>query len=181
MELLTASNIILALLSLAVVAFGFLAVHTEKLLHSAIYLFLTLLGIAGMYLQMNYEFLAGVEVSVYAGGIVILFIFGIMMVHRVAENSEHVCCGKKGIAALAALMGIALVLITLFVTADFGWQNEVAEDAAEYANNVDMEQIGYTLLGTNRHEFLLPFEATGILLLACIIGAIVVANKKKEA
>lgn len=179
-EIITANNIIFALLSLMVTVGGFLAVYTEKLLHSAIYLFIALLGIAGMYLQMSYEFLAGVEVSVYAGGIVILFIFGIMMVHRVAENSEHVSCNKKGLAAMAAGLGALLVLITIAVYPCFGYQYEIAEEAAQYAENIDMQSIGLTLLGTDKHEYLLPFEATGILLLACIIGAIVIANKKKE-
>ena len=166
-----------------------MTVRTEKLLHSAIYLFITLLGIAGLYLQMDYEFLAGVEVSVYAGGIVILFIFGIMMVHRVAENSEHVSCMKKTVAGIAAFAGVLLVLATIFTQTNLAScccgedaciVAQQAADAQAYAQSVNMDLIGRTLLGTDRHQYLLPFEATGILLLACIIGAVVVANKKKE-
>ncbi|MCQ2208037.1 MAG: NADH-quinone oxidoreductase subunit J [Paludibacteraceae bacterium] len=176
MELITANNIIFALLSVVVLGGGLLSVLTEKLMHAAFYLFLTLVGIAGLYLQMSYDFLAAAQLSVYAGGILMLFIFAIVLVHRIGENSEHVRIEKKVWAGIAALSGIALVLCTMFLFGNFS----ADASADQLVSNVNMELIGRTLLGTGKHQYLLPFEATGILLLACIIGALVIANKEKE-
>ncbi len=176
-ELLTANNIIFVLLSMVILAGGLLSVLTEKLMHAAFYLFLTLVGIAGLYLHMNYEFLAAAQLSVYAGGILMLFIFAIVLVHRIGENSESVSCKKKGWAAIASISGAVLVLATLFIYGNFA--NCPAADAFT-ESKVNMKLIGTTLLGTGKNQYLLPFEATGILLLACIIGALVIANKEKE-
>jgi NADH-quinone oxidoreductase subunit J len=115
MEYLTANNIIFALLSAVILICALLSVTTNKLLRAAIYLFFALIGIAGLYLQLSYEFLAAVELSVYAGGIVILFVFAIFLVHRIGENSEEVSLSKKAIAGLAAAAGVALCLSTLFM------------------------------------------------------------------
>ena len=171
MEFITANNIIFALLSVIVLGCGLLSVLTEKLMHAAFYLFLTLVGVAGLYLQMSYDFL------VYAGGILMLFIFAIVLVHRIGENSEHVRMGKKARAGFAALCGIAVVLCTMFLFGNFSEDPNADQIVEKIAN---MDKLGRTLLGTGEHQYLLPFEATGILLLACIIGALVIANKEKE-
>lgn len=180
MELITANNIIFALLSVVVLGCGLLSVLTEKLMHAAFYLFLTLVGVAGLYLQMSYDFLAAAQLSVYAGGILMLFIFAIVLVHRIGENSEHVRMGKKVYAGIAAFCGIAVVLSTLFLFGNFNADASVYKSAKEIEGIANMTAIGNTLLGTDKHQYLLPFEATGILLLACIIGALVIANKEKE-
>lgn len=179
MELITANNIIFALLSVVVLGCGLLSVLTEKLMHAAFYLFLTLVGVAGLYLQMSFDFLAAAQLSVYAGGILMLFIFAIVLVHRIGENSEHVRTGKKVWAGIAAFCGIALVLCTMFIFGNFS-EYPSATQFKEFENQLVMKHIGETLLGTGKHQYLLPFEATGILLLACIIGALVIANKEKE-
>lgn len=196
MDLLTANNIIFVLLSAVILGGALLSVLTEKLMHAAFYLFLTLVGIAGLYLQMSYDFLAAAQLSVYAGGILMLFIFAIVLVHKIGENSERVSMTKKGWAGLAALAGVLIVTCTAFTKGKF----EDFESVCKYANvkteivegtkdadgkvitegSASMANIGKSLLGTEKHQYLLPFEATGILLLACIIGALVIANKEKE-
>ncbi|MBQ0030175.1 MAG: NADH-quinone oxidoreductase subunit J [Paludibacteraceae bacterium] len=173
--LLTGNNILFAILTVVVLCSALLSVLTEKLMHAAFYLFLTLVGIAAMYMQMQYEFLAGAQLSVYAGGILMLFIFAIVLVHHIGENSESVSPKKKWIAAIASISGVILCLITMY-----GTNFNVNPEADELVKNVNMETLGYALLGTGKNQYLLPFEATGILLLACIIGAVVIANKEKE-
>lgn len=173
---LTANNIIFVLLSAMILGGGLLSVLTEKLMHAALYLFITLVGIAGLYLHMSYDFLAAAQLSVYAGGILMLFIFAIVLVHKIGESSEKVRPQKKAWAAMAAISGSVLVLATLFIYVNFAG----CAGAEEFVEKVDMQMIGKTLLGTEKHQYLLPFEATGILLLACIIGALVIANKEKE-
>lgn len=178
MEYLTASNIIFVILSVCVLLFGALTVTTTRILRAATYLFFVLFGIAGLYLQMNYEFLAAVQLSVYAGGIVILFIFAIVLVKSLGEEKEKMSKFKSIMGGIAAVSGLALTLITVFkdklsVTADLSRANEIS-------SNVDMELIGQTLMGTEKFQYLLPFEASSILLLACIIGSLVVAQINKE-
>lgn len=180
MEYLTASNIIFVILSACVLLFGVLTVTTTRILRAATYLFFVLFGIAGLYLQMNYEFLAAVQLSVYAGGIVVLFIFAIVLIKSLGEQKEKTSKIKSimgAVGAVAALSGLALTLITVFkykfVTADFTRSEEIA-------NNLDMHQLGDTLMGTSQFQYLLPFEASSILLLACIIGSLVVAQINKE-
>ena len=182
MEYLTANNIIFALLSAVILICALLSVTTNKLLRAAIYLFFALIGIAGLYLQLSYEFLAAVELSVYAGGIVILFVFAIFLVHRIGENSEEVSLSKKVIAGLAAAAGVALCLSTLFMYeyTTFHLTPEAQMNAETFTQTINMDMIGKALLGTGKHQYLLPFEATGILLLACIIGSLVIAKKEKE-
>ncbi len=177
MEYLTASNIIFVILSACVLLFGVLTVTTTRILRAATYLFFVLFSIAGLYLHMNYEFLAAVQLSVYAGGVVVLFIFAIVLIKSLGEQKEKTSKIKSIMGAVAALSGLALTLITVFkykfVTADFTRSEEIA-------NNLDMHQIGDTLMGTSQYQYLLPFEASSILLLACIIGSLVVAQINKE-
>jgi NADH-quinone oxidoreductase subunit J len=177
MEFLTASNIIFVILSVTILFFGVMMVTETKILRSATYLFFVLFGVAGLYLQMNYEFLAAVQLSVYAGGIVVLFIFAILLIKGLGEEKEKNSKQKSIMGAIAAFSGLALSLITIFkykfVTADFS-------RATEITSNLNMQQIGNTLMGTEKHQYLLPFEASSILLLACIIGGLVVAQINKE-
>lgn len=177
MEYLTASNIIFALLSFTILFFGVLTVTTTKILRAATYLFFVLFGIAGLYLQMNYEFLAAVQLSVYAGGIVILFIFAILMIKSLGEEKETMSKSKVIMGMIASISGLAVSLITIFkykfVTTDFSRANEIAAE-------LDMNKVGNVLMGTEKFQYLLPFEASSILLLACIVGSLVVAQINKE-
>ena len=179
MEFLTASNIIFVILATTILSFGVLTVTSTKILHAATYLFFVLFGIAGLYLHMNYQFLAAVQLSVYAGGVIILIFFAIVLVKNLGERQEKMSKYKAILGGIAALSGLALSLITIcrykFVTTDAERSNEITE-------NLDMHQIGETLMGTEQFQYLLPFEASSILLLACIVGALVVAqiNGKEE-
>lgn len=177
MELLTASNIIFALLSMVILVFGVLTVTSTKILHAATYLFFVLFGIAGLYLHMSYEFLAAVQLSVYAGGVVVLIVFAILLVKSLGEDTETLPTFKSILGCIAVFGGVLVTLTTLFgykfVTADYTRANELAE-------GIDMTLIGETLMSTGKFQYLLPFEASSVLLLACIIGSLAVAQKHKE-
>ena len=181
MEFLTASNIIFALLSMVILVFGVMTVTSTKILHAATYLFFVLFGIAGLYLHMNYEFLAAVQLSVYAGGVVVLIVFAILLVKSLGEETETLPTFKTILGCIASFAGVLVSLVTLFgykfVTADYQLTDEMAE-------SITMSQIGETLMSTGKFQYLLPFEASSVLLLACIIGSLVVAqkhNNKEEA
>lgn len=180
MEYITASNIIFVILAFSILFFGVMTVTSTRILRAATSLFFVLFGIAGLYLQMNYEFLAAVQLSVYAGGIVVLFVFAIFLVKNLGEEKEKLSKFKSIMGGLSAVSGLAISLSIIlkekvFVTAD-------TVRADEIAASIDMKWVGDTLMGTERFQYLLPFEAASVLLLACIIGGLVVAqiNKKEE-
>ncbi len=176
MEFLTASNIIFFILAAATLLFGILTVTTTKIMRAATYLFFTLFCIAGIYLQLSYEFLAAVQLSVYAGGVVILIVFAITLIKGLGEDKEVNIGLKRIMGLIAAIIGSFTVCITIM---KFGFVLDY-ETAEILAQDIDMQSIGGTLMGTNKYEYLLPFEASSILLLACIIGSIAVAQKNKE-
>ena len=173
---LTPSNIVFFFLAAVILVCGVLSVTTTKILRAATYLFFVLVAIAGLYLLMNYQFLAAVQLSVYAGGIVVLFVFAILLIQRIGEETEKITFSKKTLSAIAAFSGVLLCLVLIY---SFGFIYDMNE-ANEIAATIDMQQIGTTLMGTEKYQYLLPFEAAGVLLLACIVGSIVIAQQKKE-
>ena len=173
---LTPSNIVFFILAAIILVCGFLSVTTTKILRAATYLFFVLVAIAGLYLLLNYQFLAAVQLSVYAGGIVVLFVFAILLIQRIGEETEKITFSKKTLSAIAAASGVILCLVLIY---SFGFISDMNK-ANEIADAIDMQKIGTTLMGTDKYQYLLPFEAAGVLLLACIIGSIVIAQQKKE-
>lgn len=176
LEYATAPNITFLFLAAIILVCGILSVTTTKILRAATYLFFVLFAIAGLYLLLNYQFLAAVQLSVYAGGIVVLFVFAILLVQRIGEKTEDVTFSKKMLSAIAAVTGITVCLAVIL---GYGFISDMNE-ANEIAAQIDMQQVGTTLMGTDKYQYLLPFEAAGVLLLACIIGSIVIAQQKKE-
>ncbi|MCQ2195081.1 MAG: NADH-quinone oxidoreductase subunit J [Paludibacteraceae bacterium] len=175
MDIFSANNIIFFLLATVILVFGFLSVTTTKILRAATYLFFVLFAIAGLYLFLSYEFIAAVQLSVYAGGIVVLFVFAILLVKNLGEQTEQVSSKKKLVGGIAAVSGVIVALTTIFKHGFI-----IAESADATAEATKMEAIGNALMGADQYQYLLPFEASSILLLACIIGSIVVAQKNKE-
>lgn len=174
-ELFTANNIVFCILSAVILVCGFMSVASTKILRAATYLFFTLFAVAGLYLTLSYEFIAAVQLSVYAGGILVLLIFAIMLVKNLGTDTEETTFVHKAIAGAAALAGTVFTFIAM---SNYGFIAD--EEADQAASLVDMKMIGQTLMGTDKYQYLLAFEAVSILLLACIVGSIVVATKSKE-
>ena len=165
------SIIMYLITALAIVIFSVLAVTTRKILRAATYLLFTLFATAAIYFQLDYEFLGAVHIAVYAGGIVVLFVFSILLTSHPGDNSEELASKQRRIgllAAIAMLLVAGYSLVTRFSTFITAADNSGA----------DMKEIGERLLGTGHFEYLLPFEAVSVLLLACIIGGVVVARKR---
>ncbi|GHU69816.1 NADH dehydrogenase subunit J [Bacteroidia bacterium] len=166
--------IIFICLGVASLVLSILAVTSKSLLRSAVYLLIILLCTAGFYLLLNYHFLAAVQVSVYAGGVAVLFIFAIFLTSNKGDVMTKHQTRKYVMGGLAALAGIAVTAFVLFkhrflYAADNGVEGDV---------EIDMQQIGSALMGTEKYQYLLPFEVLSLLLLACIIGGILIARKK---
>ena len=166
-------NIILYFVAaLSIVVFSVLTVTTKKILRSATYLMFVLLATAVIYFQMNYEFLGAVQIAVYAGGIVVLFVFAIMLTHKPGKDAEPLSMHKKWLGLAASLLGVAVCGYALFSYAKFCGAKITA------VSTMDMSELGHTLLSTEKLGYLLPFEAISVLLLACIIGGVVIARKR---
>ncbi|MCC8176340.1 MAG: NADH-quinone oxidoreductase subunit J [Bacteroidales bacterium] len=171
MESSIASILCYIAIAVTIVVCSVLAVTTRKILRAATYLLFTLFGAAAMYFQLDYEFLGAVQIAVYAGGIVVLFVFAILLTSHPGDNTARLESKKRivGLVAAVAMLGITgWALVSRCVEA-------VALPAME---NPEMHTIGTTLMGTGHGEYLLPFEAVSVLLLVCIIGGVVVARKR---
>ena len=87
MELI-ANQVIFYLLSAIIVIFSILTVTTRRLLHAATYLLFVLFATAGIYFQLDYHFLGAVQVTIYAGGIIVLYVFSILLTSRVGDKAK---------------------------------------------------------------------------------------------
>ena len=166
-----AEQIIFYILAAIIVGGSLLAVTSRRIIRAATYLLFVLLATAGIYLLMEYHFLAAVQVAVYAGGVMVLFIFSILLTHRPGENVLFEKPKRVIFSGIAALAGLALCGHIIY--------NNVFK-AYEYVaqGQIEMETIGLTMMGTGYKQYLLPFEAISLLLLACIIGGIMIARKR---
>lgn len=166
--------IIFSCLGAAMLALSIMAVTSGSLLRSATYLLLVLLCTAGFYLFLNYHFLAAVQVSVYAGGVVILFIFAIFLTTSKGEVLFKHQIRRYVFGFLCVAAGIGLTAFVLFKHRFLYESNTSMVGEQE----ISMSLIGQTLMGTGKYQYLLPFEVLSVLLLACIIGGILIARKK---
>ena len=153
-----------------------LVITQRNVVHSAMFLAATLLAVAGIFLTQRAEFLAGVQVIVYVGGILVLFVFVIMLiaVHR-AEGERQF--NRQWFLALVT-SGILIVEFGYVIyrgRESFVLPPAVASPAMPAAGNSKL--VGRALYTT----YLLPFEIASILLLVAIVGAVVLSKKKTQA
>ena len=165
------STIIFYLLAALTLVSAVLAVTTRMILRAAIYLLFSLIGIAGIYFWLQYEFIAAVQIVVYVGGIVVLIIFSIFLTQQAGEELPRQKLGRQLFAALAAFCGLALVMLQL---AQHTFTPTTNQPIAPSVAN-----IGNQMLGVDDNGYALPFEVVSILLLAALIGCIVIALKSK--
>ena len=166
-------NIILYfIVAIAIIAFSVLTVTTRKILRSATYLLFVLFATAIIYFQMDYQFLGAVQIAVYAGGILVLFVFAIMLTHKPGQDADVLASHRRWLGLSAAVAGVALCGYGLFSYGNF------AKRLLNGSVDVNMEKIGQFLLSTDKYGYLLPFEAISVLLLACIIGGVVIARRR---
>lgn len=166
-----AEQIIFSILAFIIVVFSILTVTSRRIIRSATFLLFVLLATAGLYLLMDYHFLFAVQIAVYGGGIMVLFIFSILLTHRPGEEVLFEKPGKMILAFLGSIAGLGICGHIIFHNVSKVYQYV---DGGQ----LDMKLVGTTMMGTDKYQFLLPFEAVSILLLACIIGGIMIARKR---
>jgi NADH-quinone oxidoreductase subunit J len=168
----TGAQIMFYIFAAVILVFSVLTVTSRKILRAATYLLFVLIATAGIYFMLKYEFLAAVQLTLYAGGIVVLIIFSILLTSHISEKFEQISKMKTIASFLASAAG-AILVSSVFIQYKF-----VA--TTKEALNVDMEIIGKSLLSYEREGFVLPFEVISILLLAAMVGAIVIAKKSDD-
>jgi len=141
---------------------------------SALFLVLNFCSLAGLYLTLNAQFIAVAQVIVYAGAIMVFFLFVIMLLNPEREKRffEQKAKLRIFIIAIVALVLLQVVYI-IFLSSP---SEKISSDAARSMETGTVENIGREMF-TN---YVLPFEAAGFLLLAATIGALVLAKKKFE-
>ena len=165
-------TIIFYIISAILIVFSVLTVTTNKILRAAVYLLFTLVATAAFYFMMEYEFLAAVQLTVYAGGIVVLIIFSILLTHQINMNLEKSDKLKKISSALIVLLGAIIVMFTI--------SKYTFIPSYEVGTDTSVNAIGRQLLSYGEGGYILPFEVISILLLAAMIAAIIIAKKEKE-
>ena len=158
------------LLSFLGVFFALLVVFSKNPVHSVLYLILTFFTIAGQYIVLNAEFLAAVHVIVYAGAIMVLFLYVIMLLNLNQEAEPH----KSNIIKFAATISAGLLLIILI--GSLKGTEQITTTAIASANVGMVKSLGKVLF----NEFLLPFEVSSILLLAAMVGAVMLGKPEKN-
>lgn len=146
---------------------GMLAVTSRQIFRSAIFLLFSLVGIAGLFFWMQYDFIASVQIVVYVGGITVLIIFSIFLTQQAGELLPKQKMSRQVFAALAAFCGFTLTLLQLC--------QHTFKSTADQPLLPSVSNIGDRMLGTQENGFALPFEVVSILLLAALIGCIVIA------
>jgi NADH-quinone oxidoreductase subunit J len=150
---------------------GILVITRKNAVHSALALIFTLLAQAGLYLMLYAPFVAGVQIILYAGGIMVLFLFVIMLVNieRAMKERQFNKQWLVGIVAAGALGGLFITVYTKGMT--IFPEHAVPSSNLEAANT---QSVGMLLYG----QYMFPFEIASLLLLVAIIGAVVMAKKR---
>jgi len=151
---------------------GVLVITRRNPVHSALALIVTLLALAGIYLMLYAPFVAGVQIILYAGGIMVLFLFVIMLVsiERVEKEKQF---NKQWIVAILASFGLGLLFVMVFTKSTL-LRELTKNPVAQFTENNNTQQMGYALYG----NYMLAFEIASLLLLVAIVGAVVMAKKK---
>lgn len=142
-------------------------VTAKNVVHAALYLVVTLASVAGVYLILAAEFVAWVQILIYVGAIVILFLFGLMLTK--APIGRDTLDNQQRLVALLVAVGVLAGLVFLLNGA-FDWNDPANEITASHTDTL---AVGTSLF----RDYVLPFEAISFLLLAALIGAVVLARK----
>lgn len=162
--------IIFSGLAFMMVIAALFAVTSSKIMRATTLLLFVLFGTAGLYFMLHYTFLGAVQITVYAGGIVVLLIFVVLLLGKGSVDVTQTSMRRYLAGTVTAMTGMILT-IYLINTTQFS-------QGTVNADGVAMRELGLALMGTEKYNYILPFEVMSVLLLACTVGAILIARKK---
>ncbi len=176
MDITSFRGIIFAAAALIAVLASLLMVTRKDPIHSALWMIVTFFAMAVIYLLLNAQFIAVAQVMVYAGAIMMLIIFVIMLVRMEKgeeERSEKPRVSKTKVAG--AILAVLLFLEVLFGALFYQTTGRLGEYPADFVNDVgQVRTVGSLLYG----RYLFPFEIASLLLLVGIVGAVVIVKRK---
>jgi len=159
--------------ALLVLGGGVLTITRRNAIHSAVWLIVSLLGVAGLYLQLQAEFLFAVQIILYVGGIMLLFLFVIMLVNLDQAAHERQF-NRQWLVALAAVIAVGAQIGWFLYRGAGAFHLGVASAGAAAQNAGNTEMIADSLFS----EYLLPFEIASLLLLVAVVGSVIMAKKR---
>ena len=177
MDMASFKGFIFIIAALIAIAASLLMVTRKSPIHSALWMIVTFFAMAVIYLLLNAQFIAVAQVMVYAGAIMMLILFVIMMVHmeKGPEDEEPKKSGKPKAKVAGALITLILLVEVLFGSLFFQMSGRTGDYPAEMVNNIgNVRTVGSLLYG----QYLFPFEIASLLLLVGIVGAVVIAKRK---
>ena len=168
-----ASIIVFSILAVVILGSALLCVTTKRIMRAATYMLFVLFGVAGLYFLLDYTYLGAAQIAVYAGGVTMIYVFAIQLVSKQTLQGmvEHIKCSRMLQGLLLSFVGLATVAV-VFLKNSF--------ISAATTDELPMDQIGNALLGSDKYQYVLPFEFISVFLLACIIGGLVVSRKKED-
>ena len=184
--------------AIAAILAGLLTVMARNAVHSALFLISSLVSIAALFILLGAEFIAGVQILVYVGGVMVLFLFVIMLVNVGAEERGTAAIFNKPPQVAAALVFSLLLVMGLLFAINRGYQGLQKRDAAKLeqgagtrqaqqqnlpagATGVNQLSADTERVGTNLYTYAaLPFEIASVLLLVAIIGSVMLARTLKQ-
>jgi NADH-quinone oxidoreductase subunit J len=164
--------ILFSLFSLAAIFFAFNVIFRTNAVHCALHLVGVLLSLSGLFVLLNAQFIAAIQILVYAGAIMVLFLFVVMLLNVKGETPLLTPGAAKGFGFLFALLGfVELLWIVLSNGAGEGGPPAAPPLPPEFGSPAGIGRLLYS-------TWLFPFEVTSILLLVAVIGAVVLAKRK---
>ncbi len=169
----TINQFMFAIFAAIIIIFSILTVTSRRILRAATFLLFVLVATAGMYFLLRFNFLAAIQLTLYAGGIVVLIIFSILLTSHIAEKLDAPSWKKVIPAFLAAAFGAVITIITIL---QYDFPKAIVADG----DRTNIREIAQSLISTEKFGYALPFEVISILLLAAMVGAIILAKKRKD-
>lgn len=167
-------QLVFAYFAIAVVALSVVVITRRNPVHSVLWMLLLFFHIAGIYLLLNAEFLAVVQIIVYAGGIMVLFLFVVLLVHLREEVTVRRFIGASptGFTFAAALFVLVLLSLRSFLAAPPGKYS--IEFIQQETNTKVLGKLLYT-------DYLFPLEIVGLILTVAIVGALILAKRRLKS
>jgi len=170
--MITPVHIVFLIAAAVTLSAAIMVVSSRKIMHSALWLVLTLVGVAVAFALLEARFFVVVQVIVYIGAIAILVIFAVMLTRRVMHDEGRQLNKSWWVAALVALV----FFVTLIVVMS-GWDGFMTQTRTVQEGGENLVQFGQALVDPN--AYMIPFEVASILLLAALIGAVFLAMERK--
>jgi NADH:ubiquinone oxidoreductase subunit 6 (subunit J) len=160
--------VVFIILSAIAIAGALGVVLNRRLFRSALFLALSFIGVAGLYILLEVELLAMIQLLVYVGAIAILIIFAIMLSRQAMATDDKVLNEQW---ALGGVVAVALFAVLAYILLKVKWPVVEAAAPAE-----GIRRLGEALISSN--GFILPFEVASVVLLVALVGAVIIAREK---